>query len=92
MRALTLIVMIALGMTLWCAAPATAGPMVPRHGVKAPASIVQADAVCGPGFHIAYWGGCVPYGGYYYRPSWRYRHYGYYRPYWRHHHWHHRRW
>jgi hypothetical protein len=87
MRAITLIVAIALGMAAWSTVPAKAAPMAPEHSGKAPSSIMQVWGGCGWGFHPTYWGSCVP-NRRYYRPYWRYRHYGYYRPYWRHHYWH----
>jgi hypothetical protein len=90
MRAATLIVIGALSMATW-AFPAKAAPMAPTLHLMAPSNIVQVWGGCGWGFHPTYWGGCVP-NRRYYRPYWRYRHYGYYRPYWRYHHYWHRRW
>ncbi len=91
MRATMLVVVAALSMAATGAVPANAAPMMLNDITKASPNIVQVWGGCGWGFHPTYWAGCVPNRPHYYRPYWRYRHYGYYRPYWRYRYWH-RRW
>ncbi len=87
MRARTLIAVLALGAATLSTTPTKATPMASQHSIRASSNIVQVWGGCGWGFHPSYWG-CVPNRRYYYRPYWRYRHYGYYRPYWHRRYWH----
>jgi hypothetical protein len=65
----------ALGIVAVWVLSANAAPTVPNPDSRIPSNIVQVQGACGWGYHLTYWGGCVP--NYY-----GHRHYG-----WRRHHW-----
>jgi hypothetical protein len=68
------------GLAMAAASPATAS--LARTGLstepRAASNIVPVAGGCGWGFHLTYWGGCVPNGYGYSRrsPYWRYHYYG----------------
>jgi hypothetical protein len=74
----------ALGIVAIWALSANAAPPVPSPDSRTSSKIVQVQVGCGWGYHITYWGGCVPnyygyrhYGwrGHYYRGHYRRRYY-----------------
>jgi hypothetical protein len=68
MRSTSLKLIGALAIVAVWAVSANAAPTVPNLDSRTPSSIVQVQG-CGWGYHLTYWGGCVP--NYY-----GYRHYG----------------